>query len=394
MKVALVWELGQDLGHLSAFQPLAEELLARGHEVSLIARDVTRVASMFGGVPVRILQAPVSGFVQKNRSWTASHAEILLASHYGEPGVLACLVEAWRHLFALLEPNVIVCDHAPAAMLAAASLRIPVAIYSIGFCAPVPDRPPVDLCPWMNSGEERIQASEHRFLTALNEVAGTQGVAPLKHVSDLYRVALTFIQGFAEFDPYHADRRQAYYTGPIKSEIPRLEPSWGDKGRNRIFAYLKPRFSQTLDLLSELAKLDADVLCYCPGLDTGHTLAKNLHILSEPVRMSSVLESADLVVCHGGPGTMLTGLLAGCPVIAVPTQLEQTHNAMTLHKLGLGTYIAPSQVNMTADYASQVLDSQTVKFRVKEFANRYRSFDQKRSVTFICDRIEELKLAR
>lgn len=45
-KILCVWELGEDLGHLGRFAPVVEELLGRGHEVTLVVKDLSRVEEL------------------------------------------------------------------------------------------------------------------------------------------------------------------------------------------------------------------------------------------------------------------------------------------------------------------------------------------------------------
>lgn len=51
-----------------------------------------------------------------------------------------------------------------------------------------------------------------------------------------------------------------------------------------------------------------------PGLDTVETLSFE--------EVQSTLETASIVICHGGTGSLITALRAGCHVIAVPRRFE------------------------------------------------------------------------
>lgn len=58
------------------------------------------------------------------------------------------------------------------------------------------------------------------------------------------------------------------------------------------------------------------------------------------VSQAEVFEHADLMVCHGGSGTVLGGLAAGIPMIVVPLFADQTDNARCLAASGLSTTVA------------------------------------------------------
>ncbi len=49
---------------------------------------------------------------------------------------------------------------------------------------------------------------------------------------------------------------------------------------------------------------------------------------------------ADLVVCHGGSGTVYQALAAGTPVVALPGHLEQALNGLAVARLGAGLTVA------------------------------------------------------
>ncbi len=64
----------------------------------------------------------------------------------------------------------------------------------------------------------------------------------------------------------------------------------------------------------------------------------NVHV--EPwVDQSDVLARADLVVCHGGSGTVLGALGAGVPVVAVPVFADQSENARLVVDAGAGRVV-------------------------------------------------------
>ncbi len=64
----------------------------------------------------------------------------------------------------------------------------------------------------------------------------------------------------------------------------------------------------------------------------------NVHI--EPwVDQTTVLPRADLVVCHGGSGTVLGALGAGVPVVAAPVFADQFENAKLVVEAGAGVVV-------------------------------------------------------
>jgi UDP:flavonoid glycosyltransferase YjiC (YdhE family) len=68
----------------------------------------------------------------------------------------------------------------------------------------------------------------------------------------------------------------------------------------------------------------------------------NTHV--EPwVEQANVLNEADLVVCHGGSGTVFGALAAGVPVVVVPIFADQFENGRRVAECGAGLMIEPQR---------------------------------------------------
>lgn len=71
-----------------------------------------------------------------------------------------------------------------------------------------------------------------------------------------------------------------------------------------------------------------------------HTLAGD-HIFTQPfVNHVSILPHIDLVVCHGGNGTIYQALAHGVPLLCYPSHFEQEWNIQRLTDLGLGARLS------------------------------------------------------
>lgn len=93
-----------------------------------------------------------------------------------------------------------------------------------------------------------------------------------------------------------------------------------------------------------VAGVDARVLVTVGrGFDRGELgeLPANVHVESW-VPQDDVLRSAELVVCHGGSGTVFGTLAAGLPMIVVPLFADQRANAKLVADAGAGVVIRSS----------------------------------------------------
>ena len=106
--------------------------------------------------------------------------------------------------------------------------------------------------------------------------------------------------------------------------------------RPRIYLTLGTVSSVAVDVLAralhELAGLDADVLVALgPGGDADAlgVVPRNVHV-ERFVAQSEVLPRVDLIVHHGGTGTVLGALEAGLPQLLLPQHADQFQNAALL----------------------------------------------------------------
>ncbi len=188
-RILFAWELGGGYGHLAPFAPIADRLLARGHELTIAAQDLERAHAVFGSRPVRIAQAPFCG---KSYGGLAdpplNYAEILMRYGYLDAPLLAGLVRAWRDLLDLAGAEVLVADHAPTALLAALGRGLPRALFGNPFAVPPPLAPTPSMRSWIEVPRERLESSDASVLKVVN--ASVNGaVPPLAALHEIIRGA-------------------------------------------------------------------------------------------------------------------------------------------------------------------------------------------------------------
>jgi UDP:flavonoid glycosyltransferase YjiC (YdhE family) len=64
------------------------------------------------------------------------------------------------------------------------------------------------------------------------------------------------------------------------------------------------------------------------------------------VPQADALAVADVMVCHGGLGSMLGAISQGCPMVVVPLGGDQLHNAQRAHRLGIARVLDPESVTV------------------------------------------------
>ena len=96
-------------------------------------------------------------------------------------------------------------------------------------------------------------------------------------------------------------------------------------------------------LLAGLARLDVDVLATVGrGIDPADLGPQPPHVRVERfVPQDEVLPSVDLVVSHGGSGSLVAALAHGLPSLLLPLGADQPHNAARAEELGVGVRLDP-----------------------------------------------------
>jgi UDP:flavonoid glycosyltransferase YjiC (YdhE family) len=161
--------------------------------------------------------------------------------------------------------------------------------------------------------------------------------------------------------------RTVRYRAPGTGDRAALEDWWGGSDAPLVYAtfgMVLGHMSIAADVyrmaLAALARLDVRVL-----LTVGHRVDRtglepvpaNVHV--EPwVEQARVLAEADLVVCHGGSGTVFGALAAGVPLVVTPLFADQFVNGRRVADCGAGLVVEPERGDDSG--ARQVLGDRDV----------------------------------
>jgi UDP-N-acetylglucosamine:LPS N-acetylglucosamine transferase len=332
--IVMCWELGGDLGHVARMKPLAEALAKRGHRVSFIVRECLPAEKLLDPKRFRWFQAPFqTEAVAKPMKPTLSLAQVMHNTGFHAARNLTGRIHAWRALYALLKPDLLVFDHSPTAVLAARGLHIPRIALGTGFGIP-PARYPMPY--FAGEADAALKASEDQVTGVANEALKNLGDAPLTRLADIYDVEAQVFFTFRELDHY-TDRDAGDYWGITRQDAG-VAPVWPDMQSRRVFAYLKP-FDTLPSLLTTLRDAGHPTLIYLGK--GGEAIAKqfeggNLAFSDRPVDLKSAVTEAELVICHSGHGTVSAALLGGKPLLLLPLNMEQRMISARVMQAGAG----------------------------------------------------------
>lgn len=165
---------------------------------------------------------------------------------------------------------------------------------------------------------------------------------------------LNLLADIPEYSPCKALPPNFRYVGPLFWEPDIPLPDWLEaynKSRPAVYLTfgstgLPQYFTVVLDLLCDQ---DVDVIVTTAGLAEIPNPPENCRV-AEILPGSAVQRITDLMVCHGGNGTIYQALSAGVPLVGIPTCITQEIEMDQVERLGCGL-----QVN-------------EVRFRTKELA--------------------------
>jgi hypothetical protein len=403
--ILLAWQLGAGTGHVMRMRPFAELGRDTSHRVYAVFRHLTRAAPAFAKVPVNFLQAPAKAEGNLCFRRPTHFAHLLANTGFGRRGELFVLASAWRNLFRLTSPDLILFDHSPIALLASRGLsasdgrplrRI---VTGNGFTVPpgVTPMPPARSLRGINVDTAQVAEDENRILCGANWLLRLWKQPPLTRLSELYAdVDETFLTTFPELDHFPnraagcgfvgssahtaSNAPQPPYWGPINDNSGGAPPQWPAGNTLRIFAYLK-RSPLLSDLLRSLRDRRLPTLIYpdgIPGKIKSQFQSDTLNFASDRVDPAAAARECDFAILNATPSTTCDVLLAGKAILHLPIYGEHELMAEACERLGVSQTLWSKTA--TRDHIGQTLDKflanlpQHIK-AAQAFAARYAHFD-------------------
>ena len=388
-RVLFVWELGGGLGHTLVNLGLAERLRDAGHQVIFAIRDLAQAEGVIGRAGFHYLQAPVRlRAVTDPVSPAVTYPQILHNIGFSDPEGLLSQVKAWRLLYAIVRPAMVVFDHSPTALLAAAGLAAHKVHVGTGFTVPPPLGPFPRLAAGVEGGDEGEVAVEAGVLASVNRVRETLGLTPLGRVADLLVTDEDVLLTFPELDHYGA-RPEVHYWGDGPRDAGAV-PDWPAGGGRRVLAYLKP-FATLEPLLASLSDAGAATLVYgpqLPGALVRRFAGPSMRFSPVPVNLVRAGRECDLAVLNGTHGSTAAMLLAGRPTLQLPLNLEQLITASRVQAMGAGLSAPLLKPRGMAAKLAALMADDGYRGRAEDFAVRHREFAPARRDAAIARRLE------
>src|SRR5262245_1955694 len=329
--VLLAREMGEGLSHASRLLVVAKALKTKGWTPIVAARDVSTLVDQYRVENISVVQAPVhkSQVPAGERFRARSFADIVAACGFQQVEALWPVVVAWDNLLDLIRPAVVVADYCPILPLACLG-RVAVVTIGDGFVVPpghLPKFPRIQ-----STGTE--MASEDVSLAHACEVQRRRGIRRLPtSLPKLIAGDASIVCTFPELDVY-GRYRHVLATGPFASRLAPVPPS----AKPSLFVYLAADFPKTRKLLQAIVNSGIPAAAYIRDAsdDLKHALrARGLTIHNEPPPPESAFAQANLIIHHGGIGTVEACLMLGRPQLLLTRHLEQSLNGSLTRSLGI-----------------------------------------------------------
>ncbi|MBS0203225.1 MAG: hypothetical protein JSS49_10030 [Planctomycetes bacterium] len=372
--ILFCWELGAGYGHLTPHREVLARLREKGHSVHIAVRDLTRAAKAFDGLPFHYWQAPTpQSRPDTTFNPTVNFAQILHNTGLGDPTGLAARISAWRNIFAVTRPRVALVDYCPTALLALRGLGIPAIVTGTGFFIPpnVSPFPPFAMVAHLLT-PEKLAEEEAQLLKGINAAIAVHQLAPLTSLAQIFHeVAGKIFRSLPEFDHY-PNRGPAEFLG-LPPDPPRAKGTWPAGDGPRVFAYLKP--FQTLEtLLTQLQQRGYPTIVACDGITKAHRhkfTSQTLRFVPPTIDIPQMGRESHFAITNANLTTSVRLLVQGCPLMAIPLQLEQTLVANNFQRLGLGVTVRPNMVEDIAPQLDQLVQNPQYRAAAQALAAKY-----------------------
>ncbi len=236
---------------------------------------------------------------------------------------------------------------------------------------------------------KRNPALRHSTIRKAAEKIGWQG-SHLINIFQMLKSDLYLINDIPQFYNTMLYGEDCVFTGAIfaKSEDEIIRDEHinsilsASNGRKKIFCSLgssgsKENLLEIIKVFNTKIGLNYSGIILSPpaicDIQEARSLLKNNHvyITDKFVPAKAINEKVDLVICHGGQGTLQTAITSGIPIVGVATQPEQKINLEHLEQYGVAVRvpiwkwkadnITQSVLRIFSDYKAYKMRAETLK---------------------------------
>ncbi len=253
---------------------------------------------------------------------------------------------------------------------------------------------------WTNYYTVRVKAPEHLKITRIlgkqittwfmpwiksiilsfdirpiNKFRRHKGLKPLMNLWDVIKGDLNLLVDIPEYGPTK-DLPSIYsYIGPIFWEPEVQIPDWLDKlDTERPTLYFTMVSTGNPGFFEQAIEIYGNSEYQCVMTTAGMVELTNIpdnFFVVDYAPGSKIMEKSDVVVCHGGNGTIYQAMSKGVPIIGIPTMHDQEFNLDRVVELGIGIHL--SELKFKPSHLVEAVEKILSEKSYKENAQRYKN---------------------
>ena len=215
---------------------------------------------------------------------------------------------------------------------------------------------------------------------ALNTFRSDLGLAPVEAFTQIHDdCAVSLVADVREFEPDFPVPANARYLGPFLAGpglgIQDASPPRLRGGGPGVLVSLSSSYQDQLEVVRRIAAALAQapveaVITTGNAIDPAEVAAAPTVHVAAYVPHEALLPDVEVVVTHGGLGTVMAALSHGLPVVCLPMGRDQFFNAAMVDRLGVGRVLAvEASAGQIREAVCAVLEDQQMRAAAREFAS-------------------------
>ena len=182
-RILFTWELGEGNGHIVPHFDLLSRLVKKGHQVFFAAKNLSLAVEYLEPICVKCIQAPIHPIISKKEQIRVyTYANLLNNIGYYDKNIIFGLVCGWNNLYKILNPQLILFDHSPTALLASKDMKIKRILYGLGFYTPPETYPLENMNVFQKLNKVQRIVDEKHIITQINNSIKRVNFSPLKTI--------------------------------------------------------------------------------------------------------------------------------------------------------------------------------------------------------------------
>ncbi|MDA1316876.1 MAG: glycosyltransferase [bacterium] len=338
-KKILFFPIEVGIAHIARSLAIAEKLLQDGHDIYFALPK--RKQSLYSSSPVKFIDIP--GLVEKD--------SMQMLSYFKDTNRIRKYVTDELKLVKSIQPDIIFVDFRISALVTVAVSKIPA--YFITGSSWVPFGgyiPNIGLPDWLHKLampvlNKWIWKTKKIYIDTLVSVAKEYN--PQITFSDLVDGPTYIIPESSEYLPYLRPNLKIQYIGPLhwkgfQNEFPKWLSDIHPNGKTIYISFGGTGFDKKklIQLSTRLSDKGYTVIVSASSIAQidEFPIKKNLYV-SPYLPGLEISKRVDLVICHGGIGTLMHALLAKKPTVSIPFNPDQFIHGLRFKELGLGKIV-------------------------------------------------------